>query len=94
MLVDLIGMGGSSRPENFNPDIQTPQRALDYFLHYLEQWRLAVGPLKNFYLAGHNFGGFVAGHWALKCGREAKIKKLLLISPVGIRPAPTGENAL
>jgi len=50
--------------------------------------------LKNFYLAGHNFGGFIAGHWALKCHQEAKIKKLLLISPIGIRPILPNENTL
>lgn len=86
-------MGGSSRPENFFPDEKTPQTTLDYFLHYLEKWRQAIGPLKNFYLAGHSFGGFIAGHWALKCHKEANIKKLLLISPFGIRPAPPGEDA-
>ena len=87
-------MGGSSRPENFISDVQTPQSALNYFLHYLEQWRLAIGPLKKFYLAGHSFGGFIAGHWALKCHKEAKLKKLLLISPVGIRPALPDEDPL
>ena len=61
-------------------------------MNYLEQWRLSLGPLKRFYLAGHSLGGFIAGHWAVKCHKEAKIKKLLLISPIGIRPAPNGED--
>lgn len=39
ILVDLIGMGGSSRPKNFDQDKFTPQQAVDYFVDYIESWR-------------------------------------------------------
>jgi pimeloyl-ACP methyl ester carboxylesterase len=48
---------------------------------YVEKWRARV-KLTNFYLIGHSFGGYIAGNYALK--HHAHIKKLLLLSPVGI----------
>jgi pimeloyl-ACP methyl ester carboxylesterase len=39
--------------------------------------------LTNFYLAGHSFGGYLVGNYALKYHKH--IKKLVLLSPVGIR---------
>ncbi len=39
--------------------------------------------LTNFYLAGHSFGGYLAGNYLLKY--HSHIKKLVLISPIGIR---------
>lgn len=46
--------------------------------------------LKNFILAGHSFGGYIVGHYALKYPHF--IEKLLLISPIGIREQPKGED--
>jgi len=41
-IVDHIGMGCSSRPQNFDKDIFSPENAIDYFVNYLEQWRLNI----------------------------------------------------
>ena len=37
--VDHVGMGASSRPENFNHEGISTQAAVNYFLEYLEVWR-------------------------------------------------------
>lgn len=39
--------------------------------------------LKDFYLIGHSFGGYVCGNYALK--HHDKIKKLILLSPLGLK---------
>jgi len=79
---DLIGMGGSSRPKNFNEDKMTPEEVVDYFIEYIEAWRKAMN-LDQFYLSAHSFGGFVCGHYALKY--HMHIKKLLMLSPIGVK---------
>lgn len=45
-----------------------------------------MGDLKGFYLAGHSFGGYICGHYALKYSHN--IKKLLMLSPVGMPKRP------
>lgn len=45
-----------------------------------------MGDLKDFYLAGHSFGGFICGHYAIKYPQY--IKKLLMLSPVGLPKRP------
>ena len=39
---DVIGMGGSSRPRDFDPSKISPQAMVDYFVEYLEEWRKAM----------------------------------------------------
>ncbi len=39
----------------------------------------------NFYLIGHSFGGYISGNYATQYPQH--IKKLILISPIGIRDA-------
>ena len=39
VLIDIIGMGGSSRAKDFKSEEFTPQDCVDYFVHYLERWR-------------------------------------------------------
>jgi len=80
ILVDLIGMGGSSRPSNFNENKLQPQETIDYFLDYMEEWR-KVMKLEKFYLAAHSFGGYIMGNYALKYHQH--IIKLLMLSPIG-----------
>ena len=50
-----------------------------------------MGDLKDFYLSAHSFGAYLAGSWALK--HPENFKKLLLLSPVGIKKRPKpGED--
>ena len=46
--------------------------------------------LTDFYLAGHSYGGYIVGNYALKYYMH--IRKLLLISPVGVRVPNFGET--
>ena len=52
----------------------------------MEKWRVAFGDLKDFYLAGHSFGGYISANYALKYPQN--IKKLLMLSPVGVCKKP------
>jgi cardiolipin-specific phospholipase len=63
ILIDIIGMGASSRPTF---DAKTPEESDNYFVDFLEKWRIAMGGLTGFILAGHSFGGFICGHYAIK----------------------------
>ena len=49
----------------------------------MEAWRMAMNNLSGFYLAGHSFGGYLCGNYAVKYNQH--IKKLILVSPVGFR---------
>ena len=55
----------------------------------MEQWRLNISKkllpkeLKDFYLLGHSFGGYIASNYALKYYQN--LKKLILLSPIGIK---------
>lgn len=75
-------MGASSRPSDYSKNF-TPEKSIDYFVEYLERWRVSMGDLKDFYLAGHSFGGYVVGNYAVKYHQH--IRKLLLLSPIGIK---------
>jgi cardiolipin-specific phospholipase len=91
IFVDILGMGASGRP-TFRED-QSPSEADEFFISFLERWRIAMGDLKNFYLAGHSFGGYICGHYALRYPHH--IKKLLMLSPAGVmtKPANFDEQA-
>ena len=41
-------------------------------------------------MAGHSFGGYIAGNYSLKYSKY--IKKLLLFSPIGLKIAPEDED--
>ena len=94
-------MGGSSRPDDYNKQF-TPQQSIDYFVNYIERWREAMATefiptgqqteFTDFYLAAHSFGGYIAGNYALK--HHQHIKKLILLSPVGIKPVFPDEPPL
>jgi pimeloyl-ACP methyl ester carboxylesterase len=89
ILIDIIGMGASGRPE-FNEDM-TVTEADEFFVDFLEKWRLAFGDIKGFYLAGHSFGGYICGQYALRYNQN--IKKLILLSPAGVMIKPKDFDA-
>lgn len=60
--IDIIGMGASSRCEF---SVENSDEADKYFLDFLEQWRIAMDNLTNFFLLGHSFGGYLAGMYAV-----------------------------
>ena len=76
-------MGSSSRPKFA---AKTADEADDYFVDFIEKWRISVGNLKDFYLAGHSFGGYICGHYAYRYPQN--IKKLLMLSPAGVPYVP------
>ena len=49
IFIDIIGMAGSSRPDDFSEDF-SPDQIIDYFVGYMERWRIAmsvvIGKLK------------------------------------------------
>lgn len=76
-------MGGSSRPDF---KVKNADEADQFFVESLEKWRIAMGELTDFILAGHSFGGYICGHYALKYHKH--IKKLLMLSPAGVKAKP------
>ena len=84
--IDLLGMGGSSRPKF---TATNHDEALEFFFESLEAWREKVG-LKRFYVAGHSLGAYILGHYALK--NSDQIIKFFLISPFGMtQKAPDAD---
>jgi pimeloyl-ACP methyl ester carboxylesterase len=49
-----------------------------------------LNEFKDFILAGHCLGGYIAGNYSLKYRHF--IKKLLLLSPIGCRPLDADEE--
>ena len=43
--VDIIGMGGSSRPSDFDRIKFNAEDCIEYFVSYLEKWRKKIGDL-------------------------------------------------
>jgi cardiolipin-specific phospholipase len=82
IMFDVIGMGTSSRPV-FNPADR--HQADNYFIEVFEEWRKKMD-LTGFYLAAHSFGGYLMGTYASLYPQH--IKKLLLLSPLGIKQRP------
>ena len=89
ILIDLIGFGTSSRPENYDIHGFTPGEAIDYFVKDLEMWRKKM-KLNDFFMTGHSYGAYLAGNYASKYPQY--IRKLMLFSPIGIRVPPKGET--
>ena len=82
----MLGFGRSSRPEFPRSD---PQAGEDFFVDSLEQWRVAMG-LEKLVIVGHSLGGFITGCFALRY--PDSLRKAVLVSPVGVPPAPDREE--
>jgi pimeloyl-ACP methyl ester carboxylesterase len=51
-----------------------------------------MGGFTNFILAGHSFGGYIGGLYALKYPEN--VKKLLMLSPIGMNKIPDGFDLM
>jgi cardiolipin-specific phospholipase len=80
--VDHLGMGRSTRP-TFTP--KTHEEAEVFFVEPIERLRIHFN-LSKFVLAGHSFGGYIAGCYTLR--HSEHVEKLLFLSSVGIPEAP------
>ncbi len=89
IMIDVIGMGASSRPVFEFDDHHT---ADEFLVEWLEKWRLQMGGLTDFVLAGHSFGGYIGGLYALKYPEN--VKKLLMLSPLGLNKVPDGFDLM
>jgi len=63
ILIDIIGMGASSRVKFV---AKTAEEADEFFIDFLEKWRIAMDNLTDFILAGHSFGGYITAHYAVR----------------------------
>jgi pimeloyl-ACP methyl ester carboxylesterase len=81
-LLDLPLFGRSSRHAiNFQDDKATD--AIDYYVGALAEWKRNVGGLEGpVYLAGHSFGGYIAGQFALH--HPGEVKHLIMLDPWGL----------
>lgn len=84
-LVDLPGMGASSRPPF---KVTTVDDSLDYFIRDLDQMAEILEKTDDLYrtaqnriLAAHSLGAYITVEWML---RRKRYQKLILISPVGV----------
>ena len=82
ILIDTIGSGSSSRPKW---DIKNGFDADLFFSKTLESWREAMD-LKDFYLIGFSYGGYIAGTYASMYPKN--IRKLILCGPLGLAQKP------
>jgi cardiolipin-specific phospholipase len=84
--VDWLGCGASSKPEY--PRKATVEQAESFFVDSLELWRQKIGEnlSKPFILVGHSLGGYLSTVYASKYPEN--VRKLVLLSPVGIPRAP------
>jgi cardiolipin-specific phospholipase len=91
--LDMLGMGNSARP-GWHIASKDPQGRIDeaeaWFVDSLEEWRKAR-KLERFTLMGHSLGGYMATSYALKY--PGRVKKLILVSPVGFPEDPYAVNA-
>ena len=88
--LDLVGMANSSRvelpPRMYDMDEKDDAKIVEnYFVESMEDWRKQMG-LESMHLIGHSMGGFLSACYALKY--PERVKKLILLSPVGVPYAP------
>ena len=81
-IIDHLGMGRSSRPTFTAKDTESAE---EFFVEPIEQFRKYFN-LTRFILAGHSFGGYIAGCYTLKYSQY--VEKLLFLSTVGIPHPP------
>ncbi len=81
-LLDLPLFGRSSR-HSIRFAEERASEAVEYFVGALADWKRDVGGLDGpVYLAGHSFGGYIAGRFALQHPHE--VKHLIMLDPWGL----------
>ena len=85
IVIDLIGMGSSSRVEWGN---NTPEQADEFFMNVFENWRINMNNLTDFVVAAHSYGGYLMGSYCAAYPQH--IRKLVLLSPLGVKKPPEG----
>ena len=82
LMIDLIGMGRSSRPSFSYTRIDDCE---NFFTNCLEKFR-EIENIKKFVIVGHSFGGYVAGCYAIMYPQY--VEKVVLLSPIGVSDPP------
>lgn len=98
--VDWLGQAGSSRPSFPYGGFRAPawslaeskqvDAAIAFSVDSLEALRAALN-LEQFDLVAHSMGGYLATQYALT--HPARVRRLVLVSPVGWAAKPEGELA-
>ena len=83
--VDLIGFGGSEKPENADYTIKGLSKFIVDFL--IEGIRIVDKVHKKISIVGHSLGGYIAIQVAIE--NEEMIEKLVLIDSSGLLEGPT-----
>merc|ERR1711991_9924 len=81
--IDLPLFGRSSRHAL---TFEAAEPALDYYMEALKNWKDNVLGDEKVYLAGHSFGGFLSGHYALRHPED--VSHLILMDPWGVAEKP------
>eukprot|EP00730_Choanoeca_flexa_P003105 TRINITY_DN11290_c0_g1_i10.p2 TRINITY_DN11290_c0_g1~~TRINITY_DN11290_c0_g1_i10.p2 ORF type:complete len:271 (+),score=42.79 TRINITY_DN11290_c0_g1_i10:2341-3153(+) len=79
--IDMPGFASSSRLQ-FPSD---PEGAEARIVTAIDQWREAMG-IDKFVIAGHSFGGYVAGAYTLRYPEH--VQHLVLVDAWGVQPRP------
>ena len=82
IMIDLLGMGRSSRPDFPYTRLSECE---NFFVSCLESFRNIAG-LTSFSIAGHSFGGYIAGCYSILYPQY--IERLILLSPIGVAEPP------
>jgi pimeloyl-ACP methyl ester carboxylesterase len=88
VMVDLLGMGRSSRPRFTHTKLKACE---DFFVPCLEVFCENEG-FDNFTIAGHSFGGYVACCYTL--AYPIRVNQVILLSPIGVNEAPANWDYL
>ena len=82
IMIDLLGMGSSSRPHFMAND---KYEAENFHLQAIEKWRQKMG-LEKMTLIGHSFGGYMSAKYTIN--NPDRVNQLILWSPLGVEKAP------